>query len=96
MKYFAALYSIVFAAAALWAWITYVSYIHSPVEHLLPYIALYIVALPSSLLVSDMVAGLVPWLLDASEITMLSLTTGLGLFQVAIVWFLATRGSRNT
>jgi hypothetical protein len=81
------LYSIVFGSAALWAWISYFAYSNSTEEHLLPSIVLNIVTLPSSLLMEKLVV-LNPWLLNSS-VSLLSLVTTLGFFQVLLVWLLA-------
>lgn len=90
MRHFATLYSIVFGSAALWAWISYFAYSNSTEEHLLPGIVLNIVTLPSSLLVEKLVSRN-PWLLNSS-ISILSLVTALGFFQVLLVWLLAKWG----
>ena len=93
MRYVATLYSIVFGSAALWAWITYFAYSNSPEEHLLPGIALNIGALPSSLLMEKLVVRY-PWLMNSS-ISLLSLVTALGFFQVLLVWLLATWNAKR-
>jgi len=91
MRIFATLYSLTFCGVALWAWAAHVFYGGTAREHLLPGVILHIVALPSSLLIEKL-AEHVSWVLN-SPITMLSLVTGLGFFQVAVMWLLAGRCS---
>jgi hypothetical protein len=89
VKIVAAIYSLVLGAVALWAWSSYFVYEDSPMEHLLPAIAFNIVTLPSSLLVEGIV-GQVPWMLN-SPVAMLSVVTGFGGIQAALVWLIAVR-----
>ncbi len=93
MQFFAALYSIVFSGAALWAWVEYFVYSDTAQERLLPGIALNVVTLPSSLLMEKIVV-LNPWLLHSSA-SMLSIVTALGVFQVLLVWLLAAQGAKH-
>lgn len=87
MQHLVALYSIVVGSATLWAWVTHFFYSGSMEEHLLPFIVMGTVTLPSSLLMEGLVLSS-PWLLN-SPAAMLSLVTVLGFFQVLLVWRLA-------
>lgn len=89
MKIIATIYSLGLGGVALWAWGAYIFYEGSTREHLLPGIALNVLALPSSLLIERM-AEQVPWLLS-SPIAMLSIVTGLGGIQAVLVWLIAVR-----
>lgn len=89
MKIAAAIYSLLLGGFALWAWVTYFLYEGSTKEHLLPGIILALVTVPSSLLIEGII-GLIPWILN-SPIAMLSMLTGLGGVQVALVWLIAMR-----
>lgn len=86
MRFFATLYSIVFASAALWAWITYFEYRHLNVDHSLPGFVLFFITLPSSQLLDIFT----PWnsRLMNNEIAMLSLVTAIGFVQVLLVWLM--------
>lgn len=89
MKYIAWLYSILFGCAALWAWATYLLYANSTKEHLLPGILLNIMTMPSSILI-ERLGLLFPSLVDG-EIFFLSMMTGVGIFQILLLWQLVTR-----
>jgi hypothetical protein len=87
MRVLASLYSFLFGSSALWRWVSYFFYKNSEKEHLFPSIILNILTLPSSLLI-DKLAEQVSWVLN-NPIIMLILVTGLGVFQVVLVWLFA-------
>ena len=76
-----------FGSAVLWAWVSYFAYSNATEEHLLPGFVLNILALPSSLLIEKIVVRNM-WLSNC-PISLLSLVTVLGSFQVLLVWLLA-------
>lgn len=89
MKAIAILYSTVLGGVALWTWIVYFQYDGTIGEHLLPGVVLQLVTLPSSLLM-ERIVDLVPWVFN-KPVVILSLTTGLGGLQAAVVWLIAMR-----
>lgn len=93
MRYIAVLYSVVFGCVAVWEWISCFSFGHAMEEHLLPGIILNIVTLPSSLLM-DKILLLSPEVLN-SKIAVLSIVTGFGFLQMALLWTLALRISKK-
>lgn len=89
MRTVAISYSAIYATAALWAWGTELAMAESPREHLLPGILLNVLGLPSSLLMESLVVRF-PVLLH-SGLLQLSITTLLGVIQVAIVWLISMK-----
>lgn len=88
MKILATMYAVALGAAASWAWGVYVLY-EGTTEHNLPAMVLGMLTLPSSLLLERVVQQ-VPWLMS-SPMTVLSILSGLGGIQAALVWLIATR-----
>jgi uncharacterized membrane protein len=84
LKIVAILYSLVFGCAALWAWGSYLINFGSPKEHLLPGIVLYLIDMPSALIIENLVVWF-PVLLNSSVLFLFAMTL-CGIFQVIVLW----------
>jgi len=83
----ALLYAIIVCLAAVWAWYTDVTLLHSTREHLLPNILLFMVALPSSNTFGYLY-GHWPAFFTA-PLVQLAWLTACGAFQAVVLYFLS-------
>ena len=89
MRILAIVYTTIAVAALLYAWSVDIWMLHSPVEHMLPDLLLYLVTLPLSLVCGPLYR-ITPGLFDAS-LSQVSLLTLCAAVQSAFLWLLSAK-----